>query len=218
MIVPLLLLPLLLQGLATQPRVQQPDTLFEHSRHQSVACLDCHSMSPSRRGSKITAPDGCLGCHHGPAQRATCTTCHAAGPAPLRTVPVSFRISARRDALTRELSFAHTRHRSVECARCHANDVERTVAPATCNGCHADHHAPARDCASCHPTARAGHDRGVHEGCAACHTDARVAALASSRTLCLSCHLEQRNHHPEGDCAACHAVALHPGAKAARPR
>src|ERR1019366_10327167 len=122
MIVRLLLLPLLLQGLTAGTRAQQPDTLFEHSRHKSLACLDCHSMSPSHRGPKISAPDGCLGCHHGPAQLATCATCHSSGPASIRAVPVSFRISARRDGLTRQLSFAHTRHSSVDCARCHAAD------------------------------------------------------------------------------------------------
>jgi hypothetical protein len=131
-------------------------------------------------------------------------------------VPVSFRVSVRRDAVTRPVSFAHARHVALACSRCHANDVNRTVAPATCNDCHADHHEPARDCATCHSTAREGHDRSVHEGCAGCHTDARVAALTTSRSLCLACHQKQRTRHYDGDCATCHAVVLNPGAKAGR--
>ena len=218
MIGPLLVLSLLLQGPAAPAHAQQADTLFEHARHKSLACLDCHSMSGGHGGLKIMVPGGCLGCHHGPAQRAACATCHAAGPAAPHAVPVSFRVSVRRETVTRSISFAHARHRAVECARCHAADVKRTVAPASCNDCHADHHAPARDCASCHPTAREGHDRSAHEGCAGCHTDARVAALASSRSLCLTCHQKQRDHYPKGDCATCHAVVLHPGAKAGGPQ
>jgi hypothetical protein len=215
---PLLLL-LLWQGLATRAPAQQPGTAFDHSRHQSLACLDCHSTSRGGHGRpKITAPDGCLGCHHGPSQRATCAACHGAGPSAPRPVPVTFRLSVRREVITRPVGFPHPRHAGLECARCHANDITRTVAPASCNACHADHHTPARDCSGCHPTARAGHDRAVHDGCAGCHTDQRVAALASSRSLCLSCHQKQRDHNPGGDCAACHAVVLHPGAKAGRPQ
>lgn len=218
MIVPLLVLPFLLQGLATPARAPRTDTLFDHARHKSVACLDCHSTSSANRGLKIMVPGGCLGCHHGPKQGATCVACHGSGPPAPLAVPVSFRMSVRRETVTRPVSFTHARHGAVECARCHANDVNRAAEPARCNDCHADHHAPARDCASCHPAARAGHDRAVHEGCGGCHTDARVAALASSRSLCLVCHQEQRAHNPKGDCATCHAVALHPGAKAGSPR
>ena len=214
----LLLFPLLLQQPASPARAQPSDTLFDHSRHKSVACLECHSMSTGRAGLKIMVPGGCLGCHHGPAQRAACSTCHATGPASPHAMPVSFRVSVRKETVTRPVAFAHARHTSVACSRCHGNDVERTVAPAACNDCHADHHAPARDCATCHTTARTGHDRAVHEGCAGCHTDARVSALVSSRSLCVSCHQKQRDHYPKGDCATCHAVTLHPGAKAGSPQ
>src|ERR1019366_7343407 len=101
MIGPLLVLSLLLQGPAVPARAQQADTLFEHARHKSLACLDCHSMSGGHGGLKIMVPGGCLGCHHGPAQRAACATCHAAGPAAPHAVPVSFRVSVRRETVTR---------------------------------------------------------------------------------------------------------------------
>jgi hypothetical protein len=212
------------QGPSAVEQAQAPapapatDTTFQHSRHKSVSCTECHSTSGTHGALKVTAPNGCLGCHHGAAQKASCVTCHSNGPPAPYPVPVDFHISARKNpvAITRPISFSHTRHGALECARCHGADIKRTVAPATCDGCHADHHAAARDCASCHPTARAGHDRSVHEGCAGCHTDPRVAALTASRSLCLACHQAQREHHTEGDCATCHLVALHPGAKAGR--
>jgi hypothetical protein len=213
----LLVVPLLLQQPGAAAGAQRPDTLFDHARHKSVACLECHTVTKDRAALKIMVPGGCLGCHHGSAQRATCNTCHANGPAVSRQVPVSFRVSARRDVLTRPVAFAHARHTTVACARCHANDVQRTVVPSACNDCHADHHAAARDCAACHSTARQGHDRAVHEGCAGCHAGATVESLAVSRSLCAVCHEKQRgNHYPKGDCATCHAVALHPGARGGR--
>ena len=196
------------------PAAQGYDTVFQHSRHKSLKCIECHATGVTHGAVKVAAPAGCLGCHHAPEQKATCATCHAGGPPDAKAVPVAFKISARPDVVTRAVRFEHSRHASVACARCHGGDVKRTVAAATCNGCHADHHTAARDCATCHTTARAGHDRLVHEGCAGCHTDSQVQALVASRSLCLTCHQEQRNHHADADCATCHAVALHPGAKA----
>lgn len=180
---------------------------FQHARHSSVACADCHGPTGSSGGLKFASNNtGCVACHHGAQQRAQCTTCHATGALDQRALPVTFAISARRDPVTRPLVFAHARHTALACARCHANDTKRTPT-ATCTSCHADHHTAASDCASCHTTARAGHDRTAHEGCAHCHTDARVAALQASRPVCLACHQEQRNHYPTGDCATCHALA-----------
>ena len=198
------------------PRVRAPrhppgaarDTIFLHSRHQKVACTECHSTARTHAALKFERPRGCMECHHSARQKAACTACHEAGSLPARERPVSFAISARRDPVTRSLPFAHSRHAKLECAKCHGNGVERPVT-ATCASCHESHHVATSDCASCHTTARTGHDRLSHAGCAGCHTDAVVAALPVSRAVCLTCHQPQRTHHPNRDCAPCHALAEH---------
>ncbi len=199
------------------PPQQRQDPTFPHSRHQSVTCTTCHSTTDTHGGLNFTRPAGCTACHHSARQTAPCSACHAASARAARPVDVRVAISARRDPVTRPITFAHERHAKLACARCHANDLKRTPAT-TCAGCHADHHVATADCAGCHPTARTGHDRLAHEGCASCHTDARVASLPASRPVCLACHQEQRTHYPSGDCATCHALADHGmmGAKSAR--
>ena len=182
------------------------DSTFPHSRHKSVACTECHATNATHSAVKFAAPAGCLACHHGARQAAACTACHPVARLGQRTLPVAFTITPRRDPVTRPLAFVHSQHGALACARCHAADARRSVAT-TCATCHADHHTARADCASCHPTARAGHDRTAHDGCAGCHDDARVAALSVTRPVCLACHQEQRTHYPAGNCAACHAIA-----------
>jgi hypothetical protein len=181
------------------------DTAFLHSRHTSVACTQCHSTTSSHGGLTFSRPEGCNACHHSTQQKVTCTNCHATSSLNQRSMPVSFAITARRDPVTRPITFAHERHSKLACTRCHTNGVTRPVTT-TCSGCHTDHHVATTNCAGCHPTARAGHDRASHAGCAGCHTDATVAALPASRGVCLACHQEQRAHYPTGDCATCHAL------------
>jgi hypothetical protein len=187
---------------------QTRDTTFRHSRHTSVSCTTCHSVNSTHGGLTFSRPQGCASCHHSPRQRAACTKCHDPAKLSDRSMPAIFAITARHEAVTRELPFAHTQHGAIECARCHANGVTRPVT-ITCAGCHASHHRPEADCAGCHPTARTGHDRLSHAGCAGCHTDAVVAALPASRVVCLTCHQPQRTHYSTGDCATCHALARH---------
>ena len=194
---------------------QTMDTTFRHSYHKSLACLECHGTTETHGGLKIAAPAGCLGCHHSAQQKVPCATCHKTESLPAYSVPVTFAITARPNAVTRPLSFTHTRHADVTCTRCHSSDAKRTVTPAACTTCHSEHHVATANCANCHPSARTGHDRGVHSGCAGCHTDTRLASLPAGRPLCLVCHQEQRNHYPARDCATCHAldpnVMLHAG-------
>ncbi len=187
------------------------DSTFMHSRHRGIACTSCHSTSSSTHGGvSISAPADCLACHHGPAQKAGCTTCHAAAALPSLSKAVTLRISARATPVERALPFAHTRHAVLDCGQCHAANSKRTVT-ATCTSCHGDHHQLDRDCAACHPTAKAGHDRTAHDGCAGCHAKAQFAATSFTRQVCLACHQEQRNHYVARDCASCHAVPSHPG-------
>lgn len=193
------------------------DSTFRHSVHKALACTSCHSTTDTHGGLTFTAPAGCLACHHGPRQRAQCTSCHARDSLPTATTPVTFAISARPQPVSRSLTFSHARHGSLACATCHGGDVRRSVTT-TCANCHADHHTAMADCATCHPTAHEGHDRTVHDGCARCHTDPVVAALPPSRPVCLACHEAQRDHYPNGDCATCHALTNVDMMRAGRPR
>ena len=191
---------------APTPPAAPTDSAFRHSRHTSLACTTCHSTSNTHGGLRFTRPAGCNSCHHGPKQRSPCTACHTPTSLGARAMPMTFAISARREAITRSIPFAHERHGTLACARCHGQGNNRPVT-ATCSDCHTAHHDAAADCATCHTTARTGHDRASHEGCAGCHTDATVAALPASRVVCLTCHQAQRTHYPTGDCATCHALA-----------
>ncbi|MEP6621691.1 MAG: cytochrome c3 family protein [bacterium] len=193
---------------------------FPHSRHKSLACADCHSMTSTHGGLTFSRPSGCMGCHHAAAQRAPCAACHDASLRGPRAMPMPFATSVRRNTVTRPVNFAHAKHATLDCTGCHTNDAKRTVVT-TCQGCHTSHHTTTADCATCHTTARDGHDRFAHDGCAACHTDVTVAALPSSRNVCIACHQEQKTHFPLGDCATCHALAdrrmMHAGQPALVP-
>ncbi len=191
---------------------------FPHSRHRSVACTNCHSSSSTHGAVTVRAPADCQSCHHGATQRATCQTCHATNQlATAIPVPVTIRISAGDKERQRTLSFAHTRHASLSCEGCHASDVSRAPTK-TCESCHSDHHAIARDCTACHPTPREGHGRDTHEGCASCHTDAVVKALPPARPVCLACHPQQREHFAAQECVSCHPLAWNAAARhGARP-
>lgn len=197
---------------AVVPAPAEPsDTLaFSHKRHKALTCNGCHTADKTHGYVKIKAPGDCQSCHHAADARAgKCATCHAPNELQrpyARSVTVN--VSARKTgAVTRTLSFKHDLHGKLACAECHGTAITKTVQK-TCNSCHADHHAPARDCATCHPTAKIGHERSIHEGCTSCHTDSRAAALVASRTMCLACHGAQRTHKERRECADCHAVHL----------
>ncbi len=188
--------------------VPRDTTAFQHARHKTVECAECHSASRGRLKFGA-APDGCRSCHHGVAQKSACAACHATSPKP-RDVPVTFTIVARKKKppVTRPLTFRHEQHGKLVCSACHNADADRTVEK-NCLSCHADHHAAARDCTSCHADARTGHKLAAHDGCANCHAGGKTPALTYTRALCLTCHDKQRTHEPGGDCATCHAVGSH---------
>ncbi|MEO7085655.1 MAG: cytochrome c3 family protein [Gemmatimonadaceae bacterium] len=184
---------------------QPTDSTFKHSIHKNLECTQCHGTTSTHGEIKISAPGGCLGCHHSAEQKTQCLTCHKEQTLTSYSVPVTFAISARRDPVVRPLSFAHTRHSSLECTQCHGADTKRTVTT-TCSTCHSNHHVVTNDCAGCHANAKVGHDRSAHAGCAKCHTDPVVNALPAVRNVCITCHQDKRNHYPTGECATCHAL------------
>ena len=194
------------------------DSTFLHSKHRGITCTSCHATTGTHGKLTVSTVRDCRGCHHGAKQAATCTSCHATGTIAPRAKPMPFAVVARKPAttVTRPVTFAHARHAKVECTRCHGTDVDRTVR-VTCAECHADHHTPDRECATCHVTAKAGHDRAAHDGCTSCHAPTPVPALTSGRQLCLACHQEQRNHYPTGACTTCHLVPREADARRAAP-
>jgi len=101
---------------------------FEHARHQSFPCVQCHTNTVSR------APDGascatCHASHH--AAEANCVTCHAA------TRPIA----------------VHKAADHPNCVNCHgtrAADLPATRA--MCLMCHTAQarHVPGKPCEQCH--------------------------------------------------------------------
>lgn len=198
-----------------------PDTAqFRHAEHKNVPCTSCHSSERSHGAVTISRPRGCQQCHHSPAQKAACATCHATVPAQAATIPVSMSVwSAPRE---RTLPFAHERHTIVACKTCHTTPV--TLAPQMqCSSCHERHHTAEASCATCHPATPASQQKqhprvATHStGCSGsgCHQDASVVKLPPSRNVCVACHREQTAHKPGGDCAACHMVTWRASSSAA---
>ena len=113
-------------------------------RHAPLArdCARCH-----RTRSFLTARPDCASCHKDPHQGAlgpSCQACHSTS-------------AAFADA---RKAFDHSRsrfpllgaHRTVDCARCHANKVFTGLKFASCADCHKTPHRAALggECASCH--------------------------------------------------------------------
>lgn len=191
------------------PRIAAARRAFLHADHlRTIACGDCHRPEERHVGPASWSPPDCAACHHGEGVVAGCTTCHAraglAGPR-VRATPLS--LSVWDGPEVRDLPFDHARHRDIGCLECHRQGMTRP--PEACASCHAGHHRPEAECASCHVApAPAAHDRSAHLGCggAGCHAQAGTPAPMLSRTACLVCHEAQREHRPDGVCAACHVV------------
>ena len=200
--------------LATNAVRATSDTVFDHARHQKVACTSCHSTARAHGTVSIKAPADCSSCHHARDARAgTCVTCHTREELPAKiSVSTAVRVTGK-PALTRSLDFEHARHTQLDCAKCHASDAPERVTT-TCAECHTDHHRPTATCASCHQEARTTHTRATHVSCGSCHAGAGTATLPPTRAVCLACHAAQRDHKPNGDCAACHRAGWKPEARA----
>jgi nitrate/TMAO reductase-like tetraheme cytochrome c subunit len=190
---------------------RQQEAKFEHTRHESLTCTTCHATQSGHGTLKTSVARDCQGCHHGTRPFATeCARCHTRNEiGAARRVAVPFALSVWQQPRSRPGSFAHERHSAIACADCHDETRNRAV-ERTCASCHADHHTPARDCAACHPPARAQHSVAVHAtGCttSGCHDRERGAAVTPSRATCLACHGEQRDHKLGRECATCHLSA-----------
>jgi len=187
-----------------------PSDTFPHARHSRLACLTCHDLRSTARRLTFEPPRGCQICHHQRPAQANCTSCHERNElAGLRSVQVAVAVP-RHDPRRRTVQFPHQVHDTVACISCHVTPVtlEPADSAATCTGCHASHHAEARDCAACHRTAAitAPHrmPTQAHTRCDACHTRATVARLVPTRSFCLVCHQPEQDHYSPKECSACH--------------
>jgi len=188
---------------------------FLHSNHRNIPCTRCHDMAQRHGSLRIRTRDDCMACHHSAENRSLCTNCHGAtGPAETKVVTTPVRMPGWSSDRTRELSFEHARHRSVQCTECHTaartNAVERE-----CRSCHESHHRVESDrqCTACHaPAGEPVHNRTVHLSCAGsgCHAAGTTATLAPARPVCLACHTGRTDHYPGRECASCHAVHWDP--------
>jgi hypothetical protein len=160
---------------------------------------------------------GCSSCHakddaHNGAFGTDCSQCHTTAA----WLPASFDHS--------KLGFPLTgAHASLECAKCHLNNVF-TAIDSACYACHAKDDAHngqfGTDCGTCHTTpawlpASFDHSKtgfpltGAHAGlsCSKCHTSGVFSGLANA---CSSCHAEPSFHaglFAGMTCDQCHTTA-----------
>jgi hypothetical protein len=189
-----------------------PADSFEHSVHDDLTCITCHSNSEGHGGLTFEQPRGCQICHHQAPARSTCTDCHASSSElPGFSADVVVHPVPGAEPIDRTGDFVHETHGDLACFDCHGTPV--TLSPpsdiATCASCHEEHHAAEIACTGCHavdPGTERAHapPEDAHEACAACHTPATVAGLTPDRELCLTCHSDYVDHEPEGQCTTCH--------------
>jgi len=197
---------------------------FDHDRrtkfplrgaHKKVACEACHVEAVT----KALPGKACIDCHrtddpHKGGQGENCAACH-------------------NDASwVEETRFDHDlsafpllgKHKSVECALCHA-DKQFKDAPTECGACHKDDDAHkgglGEACGQCHNPNNWSlwifdHDAqtefpltGAHEGlqCATCHRSSANSA-ASQSSSCVSCHRADDKHRGQfgANCERCHTT------------
>jgi Class III cytochrome C family len=181
-----------------------------HSHHATVDCAQCHVLPGETPGTAVASSE-CNACHHGTAQTFTCLHCHTGAPAGVKQLDVAVRVSVRTAPTQRQLPFDHARHQALECTQCHA-DKPNVGSPRPCSSCHARHHQPDAQCATCHPPMpMEWHNAAAHRGCggSGCHQDEAVNSL-SGRQLCLVCHRQQVDHEPGELCSRCHLFKAEP--------
>ena len=194
-----------------------PVDTFPHSRHTSLACITCHTLSGAGGKLVFAVPRGCDLCHHQALYRGTlepkaCAACHTTAKIEGPRVALMSVQGPEHPPRVREVRFAHGQHAAtVQCVDCHRPpNAMPTDSVRRCQGCHVPHHTVGRDCATCHAAAtsqavvRAVHVRQTHSACDKCHRATVINALVPNRTFCVTCHEAQRNHKPAGECSTCH--------------
>ncbi len=179
-------------------------------RHAAITtqCASCHKTR-----SFLGLSPACASCHADPHKGrlgSDCARCHS--------VAVPFEN-------TRNL-FDHSKtafplegaHRTVECAKCHVNQLYKGIRFQSCTDCHRNPHRESfgADCRSCHNVAswnvaRFDHARtgaplvGKHAllACAQCHVKPAMQAKIRM-TPCAGCHKDPHHGEFKQDCAACH--------------
>jgi hypothetical protein len=195
-------------------RADDPPRPFEHDEHKQLKCITCHDVKSRENKVTFASPRGCLICHHEARQTTRdCAACHADEQVRQFQHAEQLRVKVKKadvPARTRTVQFRHATHENVKCADCHVAKV--TLAPTAeaknCTGCHDDHHAAKRDCASCHRTDESwkAHTRESHVACTECHAQATVARLLPDRTFCLGCHPPAVDHYADQECTQCHLL------------
>ncbi|HZJ01515.1 MAG TPA: hypothetical protein VFD22_12710 [Gemmatimonadaceae bacterium] len=190
-----------------------PDS-FPHSRHEKLACLECHQTGSGHGLLTFERPRGCQICHHQAPAQAKCQNCHQApeySSAKQMTATVSVPGHAPRP---RTVDFFHSLHVKKACIDCHTTPV--TLEPAAgvkaCSSCHQDHHAAGRNCLVCHAPVqpKLAHQsiEASHQRCDACHTATTIARLTPTRTFCSTCHTDKlASHYVQKECTVCHFLA-----------
>jgi hypothetical protein len=180
---------------------------FEHKRHETVSCRQCHGAGARHRVTLVRTARDCAACHHDPGRRLDCVLCHeSGGPRTAVTVDVPVTLSVWEAARRRDLPFTHVNHTDIGCRECHGASVTPGMSR-ECNACHESHHRANANCASCHSMPdRAVHPPEAHLSCAGAGCHAVSPRPALTRSLCLACHPARPTHEPKGDCAGCHRI------------
>jgi len=194
------------------PPLPAPLDTFPHDRHRTLACITCHTTRQGHGRLTFVPPRGCQLCHHQAPATNTCASCHEASE---RAAPraVTARVAVAGHApRDRTVTFRHETHQSLRCVACHTTLATLAAQPpATCQGCHAEHHAAGRDCGACHGAAdpRAAHAAlaDMHVACDNCHAEEVVALLTPNRSFCRTCHADKQAHYADRECTVCHFLS-----------
>lgn len=206
-------------------RVSFQGETFDHRAHvvhESLACVECHAsadlfaqdgrtLDPAHGSTIVSAPD-CRSCHHGASAGSSCESCHGRDELDRpRAVSVTVHVEGA-PRRTHAQTWTHERHTGIACDACHDVNASPSTRPdaAVCSACHADHHAEARECASCHVvSAAAAHARDTHGACDECHASDTVRRLVPDDGFCRVCHREVSAHYESTGlaCSTCHFLA-----------